>query len=112
MSTNQPYYDDHLPILREHIPSESVDLVYLDPPFNCNRNYNVLFWNESGTESEAQIHTFEDTWHWTIDGTERTCRPARRSPTARHGPVASSGPQSPRRQAGLSGVGNGGVTPV
>ncbi len=51
-------------MLREHIPSASVDLVYLDPPFNSNRNYNVLFKDESGTESEAQITAFEDTWHW------------------------------------------------
>ena len=58
---NTPYYGDNLNILREYIKDESVDLIYLDPPFNSNRNYNVLFKNESGTESESQITAFEDT---------------------------------------------------
>jgi len=61
------YYGDNLPILQKHIQTESVDLVYLDPPFNSNRNYNVLFKDESGGEAEAQITAFEDTWHWTQD---------------------------------------------
>src|SRR5260370_15842362 len=64
ITENTLYYGDNLIILREHIPSESVDLIYLDPPFNSSRNYNVLFKDESGTESEAQIEAFEDTWHW------------------------------------------------
>src|SRR5438094_9681807 len=64
---NTLFYGDNLKVLREHIPSESVDLVYLDPPFNSNRNYNVLFKGESGTESEAQIKAFEDTWHWNLE---------------------------------------------
>src|SRR6266849_3886959 len=64
ISGNTLYYGDNLPILREHIPSESVDLIYLDPPFNSSRSYNVLFKDESGIESEAQIVAFEDTWHW------------------------------------------------
>jgi adenine specific DNA methylase Mod len=63
LETGVLFYGDNLPILREHIPDESVDLVYLDPPFNSNRNYNVLFRDESG-HSEAQIEAFEDTWHW------------------------------------------------
>lgn len=50
--------------MREYVPTESVDLIYLDPPFNSNRNYNVLFKEESGKYSEAQIEAFEDTWHW------------------------------------------------
>ncbi|MGQ9627228.1 MAG: DNA methyltransferase [Anaerolineae bacterium] len=58
------YYGDNLPILRECIDSESVDLIYLDPPFNSNRSYNVLFKDESGQEAPAQIAAFEDTWHW------------------------------------------------
>src|SRR6266849_2258359 len=66
ISGNTLYYGDNLPILREHIPSESVDLIYLDPPFNSSRNYNVLFKDESGVESEAQITAFEDTWHWNL----------------------------------------------
>lgn len=62
--TNTLFYGDNLTILREHIPSASVDLVYLDPPFNSNRSYNVLFKDESGRESEAQLTAFDDTWHW------------------------------------------------
>src|SRR5229473_2025731 len=66
ITENTLYYGDNLIILREHIPSESVDLIYLDPPFNSSRNYNVLFKDEHGTESESQITAFEDTWHWNI----------------------------------------------
>ena len=61
---NTLYYGDNLTILREYIPSASVDLVYLDPPFNSNRSYNVLFKQESGKDSEAQLQAFDDTWHW------------------------------------------------
>lgn len=60
---NSLYYGDNLNILRE-LPSESVDLVYLDPPFNSNRTYNVLFKERSGTDSQAQIQAFDDTWLW------------------------------------------------
>jgi adenine specific DNA methylase Mod len=63
---NTLYYGDNLKILREYIPTESVDLIYLDPPFNSQRNYNVLFRNESGAEAESQITAFEDTWHWNL----------------------------------------------
>jgi site-specific DNA-methyltransferase (adenine-specific) len=66
ITENTLYYGDNLFILREHIPSESVDLIYLDPPFNSSRSYNVLFKDEHGTESEAQITAFEDTWHWNL----------------------------------------------
>ena len=61
---NTLYYGDNLHILRDYIPNDSVDLIYLDPPFNSNRSYNVLFKDESGTEAQAQITAFEDTWHW------------------------------------------------
>ena len=61
---NTLYYGDNLKILRDYIKDESVDLIYLDPPFNSNRNYNVLFKDESGTEADSQRHAFEDTWHW------------------------------------------------
>jgi len=63
---NTLYYGDNLKILqdRNYFPDACVDLVYLDPPFNSNRNYNVLFKNESGIEAESQITAFEDTWHW------------------------------------------------
>lgn len=64
LATNTLFYGDNLPILRDHIPADSIDLVYLDPPFNSNRTYNVLFRRESGEESEDQIAAFEDTWHW------------------------------------------------
>ncbi len=50
---NRLYYGDNLEILRNHFPDASVDLIYLDPPFNSNRNYNVLFKSESGADSEA-----------------------------------------------------------
>lgn len=63
-ASNHLLFGDNLVMLRGHVADESVDLVYLDPPFNSNRNYNVLFRDESGLESEAQINAFEDTWHW------------------------------------------------
>ncbi len=63
---NTLYYGDNLEMLRRYVPDESVDLIYLDPPFNSNRSYNVLFKNEAGKESEAQIAVFEDTWHWNL----------------------------------------------
>ena len=63
-SRNTLYYGDNLSVLREHIPTASVDLIYLDPPFNSNRNYNVLFKDEHGLEADAQIQAFEDSWHW------------------------------------------------
>jgi len=58
------YYGDNLAILREHVADESVDLVYLDPPFNSNASYNVLFKAPEGHESHAQMEAFDDTWHW------------------------------------------------
>ena len=67
---NHLYYGDNLDILRSSIADESVDLVYLDPPFNSQANYNVLFKAPSGQQSKAQIEAFEDTWHWN-DAAER-----------------------------------------
>ena len=67
---NTLYYGDNLEILRQHVAAESVDLVYLDPPFNSNASYNVLFRERSGEESPAQIQAFTDTWEWTQE-TER-----------------------------------------
>ena len=64
---NRLYFGDNLKILRERIADESVDLVYLDPPFNSNANYNVLFKEKSGEESAAPIRAFDDTWHWTME---------------------------------------------
>lgn len=60
---NALHYGDNLDVLRG-FPPESVDLVYLDPPFNSNANYNVLFKSPQGQQSQAQIEAFEDTWHW------------------------------------------------
>ena len=65
--TNQLYFGDNLSVLREHVADESVDLIYLDPPFNSNATYNVLFKERSGEDSAAQIMAFDDTWHWTIE---------------------------------------------
>jgi len=62
--TNKLYFGDNLYVLREHIADGCVDLVYLDPPFNSNANYNILFKSPDGGDSDAQIEAFEDTWHW------------------------------------------------
>ena len=64
---NQLYFGDNLDILRNHVADASVDLIYLDPPFNSNANYNVLFQEKGGQQSAAQITAFEDTWHWNLD---------------------------------------------
>jgi site-specific DNA-methyltransferase (adenine-specific) len=65
LKTNVLYYGDNLEILRKYIPDNSIDLVYLDPPFNSKKDYNILFKENGGVESEAQIKAFTDTWHWT-----------------------------------------------
>jgi DNA modification methylase len=64
MTQNVLYYGDNLDILREHIKDESVDLIYLDPPFNSNQDYNVLFAEHDGSRSSAQVSAFKDTWRW------------------------------------------------
>jgi DNA modification methylase len=61
---NHLYYGDNLTILREHIRDESIDLIYLDPPFNSQATYNVLFRAPTGERSQEQIEAFEDAWHW------------------------------------------------
>lgn len=63
-SGNSLYFGDNLQVLREHLADESVDLIYLDPPFNSKRDYNLLFKSPKGHESEAQITAFKDSWHW------------------------------------------------
>ena len=91
MKTNVLYYGDNLDILRRYVQDATVDLVYLDPPFNSNRDYNVIFKDESGQKSDAQIVAFDDTWHWgpgpeahyayltntALPHQERTLRPGR-----------------------------------
>ena len=64
LKTNVLYYGDNLKVMQEHIPPESVDLIYLDPPFNSQADYNVLFREPGGERSTAQLHAFTDTWHW------------------------------------------------
>jgi len=64
LATNVLYYGDNLDILRRYLPDAAIDLVYLDPPFNSNRDYNVIFRDESGHATDAQLLAFEDTWHW------------------------------------------------
>ena len=61
---NQLYYGDNLQVLRDSIADESVDLIYLDPPFNSKRDYNLLFKSPKGQKSEAQIEAFKDSWSW------------------------------------------------
>jgi len=62
--TNVLFYGDNLDILRRYIPNESIDLIYLDPPFNSKADYNILFKEATGEESTAQIQAFSDFWHW------------------------------------------------
>ena len=63
-ASNVLYYGDNLQILRAHLHDESVDLVYLDPPFNSREDYNVLFKEKDGTDAASQFKAFEDTWEW------------------------------------------------
>jgi DNA modification methylase len=67
MWKNLLYFGDNLPVLRDHMADNSVDLIYLDPPFNSNANYNALFQEKSGERSAAQVTAFEDTWHWGVE---------------------------------------------
>jgi len=63
---NTLYYGDNLTVLKNAIDDESVDPIYLDPPFNSRQDYNVLFRGTSGEQSQAQIQAFDDTWHWVV----------------------------------------------
>jgi DNA modification methylase len=64
---NSLYYGDNLDVMRRYIANESIDLVYLDPPFNSNADYNVLFAEHSGDRAAAQIKAFDDTWEWNLE---------------------------------------------
>jgi len=64
---NQLFFGDNLDILRDYINDNTIDLIYLDPPFNSNATYNVLYKEKSGEKSSAQITAFEDSWHWSIE---------------------------------------------
>ncbi|MGH9596129.1 MAG: hypothetical protein ACRD3K_04970 [Edaphobacter sp.] len=59
---NKLYYGDNLEVLHDYIPDQSVDLIYLDPPFNSRQDYNVLFAEKDGSRSASQITAFKDTW--------------------------------------------------
>jgi 16S rRNA G966 N2-methylase RsmD len=81
MSDNMLYYGDNLDVLRRHIKDETVDLVYLDPPFNSAQDYNVLFKEQSGDRAAAQIKAFEDTCAGTWEPkrhTRKSWKPAAR----------------------------------
>ncbi len=82
---NTLYYGDNLDILQRYIKDESVDLVYLDPPFNSNANYNVLFAQKDGSQSSAQIQAFEDTWQWDQNAIQTYTREVEKG-----GPVADA----------------------
>ena len=64
MAENISYYGDNLDILRRYIKDETVDLIYLDPPFKSEQDYNILFAEQNGSRAAAQIKAFEDTWRW------------------------------------------------
>jgi site-specific DNA-methyltransferase (adenine-specific) len=64
MPSNTLYYGDNLEVMRKYLPDECIDLVYLDPPFNSNRDYNLLFREQSGEPAQGQIKAFTDTWQW------------------------------------------------
>jgi site-specific DNA-methyltransferase (adenine-specific) len=64
MAENVLYYGDNLDILRRYIKDETIDLIYLDPPFKSEQDYNVLFAEQNGSRAAAQIKAFEDTWQW------------------------------------------------
>lgn len=68
-STNKLYYGDNLEVLRKYIKDETVDLCYIDPPFNSKRNYNQIY-NNIGGEDKAQAQAFIDTWTWDTRGEE------------------------------------------
>jgi site-specific DNA-methyltransferase (adenine-specific) len=67
MAPNTLYYGDNLDVLRRYVKDESIDLIYLDPPFNSNASYNVLFAEHSGQKAASQIRAFEDTWQWSME---------------------------------------------
>ena len=64
LTPNKLYFGDNLQVMRTHIANASVDLIYLDLPFKSNQDYNVLFAEQDGTRSAAQIKAFEETWRW------------------------------------------------
>jgi hypothetical protein len=78
-ANNKLYYGDNLAVLRDYIADRSVDLIYLDPPFNSRQDYNVLFAEKDGSRSASQITAFKDTWEWNIES-ERAYEKISKSP--------------------------------
>jgi len=93
---NVLYYGDNLDILRRYVKDESVDLIYLDPPFKSNQNYNVLFKEQDGTRAASQIRAFEDTWTWDQEDDESK-PPSTTKSAAKTGNTASSASTPPAK---------------
>jgi site-specific DNA-methyltransferase (adenine-specific) len=74
MPENTLYYGDNLEVMRKYLPDECIDLVYLDPPFNSNRDYNLLFREQSGEPAQGQIKAFTDTWQWSERAYDEFCQ--------------------------------------
>jgi len=74
MPENTLYYGDNLDVMRKYLPDECIDLVYLDPPFNSNRDYNLLFREQSGEPAQGQIKAFTDTWQWSGCAYDEFCQ--------------------------------------
>jgi site-specific DNA-methyltransferase (adenine-specific) len=74
MPENTLYYGDNLEVMRKYLPDECIDLVYLDPPFNSNRDYNLLFREQSGEPAQGQIKAFTDTWQWSEGAYDEFCQ--------------------------------------
>jgi len=74
MPENTLYYGDNLEVMRKYLPDEGIDLVYLDPPFNSNRDYNLLFREQSGEPAQGQIKAFTDTWQWSERAYDEFCQ--------------------------------------
>ena len=96
--TNKLFYGGNLDVLRNHIADGSVDLIYLDPPFNSDANYNVLFKAPAGRRSEAQIEAFKDTWTWG-EAAARAFDDVIRSRHAEVAMMLRAAPSSPSRTA-------------
>jgi site-specific DNA-methyltransferase (adenine-specific) len=73
MADNKLFCGDSLDVLRRYVKDESVDLIYLDPPFNSRKDYDVLFAEKDGTRSSSQITALEDRWEWNLDA-EHACQ--------------------------------------
>ena len=101
MDANELYYGDNLDILPRYVGDESVDLIYLDPPFKSNQDYNVLFAERDGTQAAAQIKAFEDTWRWDQAAVRRVRRGGRAWRTGGRGPACVQDVRRAERHACL-----------